>query len=141
VLVFELPKTGPFDLTKVEYLVLYFNNLSPNSSASVMFDELRGLPELIEPGGLVNPILRVNGRDVVLPVSLNQGQAFTVAGPDGATLWPGGMAPGEKVAVDTDALRLAPGENRVELALPDGQTFPGDLQVLLYRLWPMEAVE
>lgn len=141
VLVFELPKTGPFDLTKVEYLVLYFNNLSPNSSASVMFDELRGLPELTEPGGLVNPILRVNGRDVVLPVSLNQGQAFTVAGPDGATLWPGGMAPGEKVAVDTDALRLAPGENRVELALPDGQTFPGDLQVLLYRLWPMEAVE
>ena len=49
------------------------------------------------------------------------------------------MEPGRPVAVPPDALTLPPGENRIVLSWGGQATFPGNLTVLLYRLWPMES--
>jgi hypothetical protein len=47
------------------------------------------------------------------------------------------MKPGQDLEVATAALRLEPGENTVAFSHNAGE-FPGDVSVLLYRLWPME---
>jgi hypothetical protein len=87
---------------------------------------------------LGQPIITVNGQAVIFPVSMTGGQALTAGGPDGVMRWPGGMAPGQKVAVSTALLRLKPDENTVTFSTTTPEAFPGGVRVLLYRIWPME---
>jgi len=133
---FPLP-AGGFDWSKVSYLLLYFNNLAPGKSAEVTLDDLRVLPELREPPEAGHPVLTVNGRALPLP-AVPLGQALTHEGVGGVKLWPGGMAPAQPVKMPTTALRLLPGANQVALSWSDPAAFPGNLQVLMYRVWPME---
>lgn len=130
-----LPAAEQFDRTRVEYLLLYFNNVPAKAAVRVMADDLKALPALSEPAPLGGLALRIGDRAVALPVELGRGQALTCEGPGGQTLWPGGMQPGVRFDLPAELL-LSPGENRVELTAPE--PFPGDLTVLLYRLWAME---
>lgn len=126
-----------FDASRVEYLLFYFNNIPPRRSVSILIDEVRALPDL-NPGerGVRNPVVVVNGERTVFPVTLEAGQALTCSGPDGAMFWPVGMEPGEPLDVDITHLRLQPGENTI--SIESAGAFPGDVNVLLYRMWPME---
>jgi hypothetical protein len=82
-------------------------------------------------------VLSVNGQRAVFPVEVKPGQAVTSEGPGGAKFWPGGMQPGQALDVPTQGLQLRPGENMVTFSHA-GEAFPGDVRVLLYRLWPLE---
>ena len=134
---FALPTEG-FDASQVEYLLLYFNDIPTRASVQVRFDDLRALTGLAAESTLQDPVLGVNGRRVAFPVELQPGQALTSEGPGGVTFWPGGMAPGRELDVETGALQLRPGENTIEFSCGSPEGFPGDVALLLYRMWPME---
>jgi len=125
-----------FDASQVEYLLFYFNNIPRKQAVSVLIDEVRALPDL-NPGvrGVRSPAIVVNGERTVFPVTLEAGQALTCSGPDGAMFWPVGMEPGQPVDVDVLRLRLQPGENTV--SVESEGAFPGDVNVLLYRMAPL----
>ncbi len=134
---FDLPQSG-FDASRVEYLLFYFNNIPEKMKVEVRFDDVKLLKALQPPGAIGRPVLEINGRAVEFPVELSAKQAITVAGPDGVKLWPGGMAASKSLKLQPDAFRLKPGENKVTFTTSQPKTYPGDVQVLLYRLWPME---
>jgi hypothetical protein len=68
---------------------------------------------------------------------LKSGQALTSEGPGGVKFWPGGMQAGQPVDVSTEALMLQPGENRITFSAEEGGAYPGDANLLLYRLGPL----
>ena len=99
--------------------------------------------ELVRPGPAQGgepgqPLLRINGVDVPLAVSFTAGEALGYEGEGGVRLWPGGMAPAQAVATPAGAFTLPPGANRIELGWSDAPQFPGNLSVVLYRVWPLE---
>lgn len=134
---FPLPTTG-FDWSRVEYALFYFNNMLPGSTTEVRIGPLKLLPKLSPPPEQGQPVLEVNGQRVPLPVSLKLGQALTHEGMGEVKLWPGGMALAQPVKVATQTLQLKPGANEVKVLWSDPAQFPGNLQVLLYRVWPLE---
>jgi hypothetical protein len=86
------------------------------------------------------PTITINGQTALFTVSMAGGQALTSEGQSGGViLWPGGMAPGQKIAAPTVPLKLKPGENTVMFSTTTPDTFQGNVRVLLYRIWPMEA--
>jgi hypothetical protein len=97
--------------------------------------------ELVRPGAAPGeagqPLLRINGAEVPLPVTFTTGEALSWEGEGEVKLWPRGMAPAQAVAVPEGAFTLRPGANRVELAWSDAP-LPGPVSVVLYRLWPLE---
>lgn len=133
---FPLPETG-FDWSKVAYLLFYFNGLPPHKSVDVTLDDLKLVPALHEPPETGSPLLTVNGRTIRLP-QLPLGQAITHEGVGGIKVWPGGMKPPSTVKMPVTALQLQPGDNTVTVGWSDPATFPGNLQVLVYRVWEME---
>jgi len=134
---FALPTEG-FDASQVEYLLFYFNGIPRQASVQVRFDDVKALTSLAAEPTLESPVLTVNGQPVIFPAEVKPGQALTSEGPGGVSFWPGGMQPGLPLNVQTEALQLRPGDNTVELSCDSVQGFPGDVAVLLYRLWPME---
>ncbi|MGD9498460.1 MAG: hypothetical protein AB7Y46_19355 [Armatimonadota bacterium] len=124
-----------FDASGVEYLLFYFNNIPARQAVSILIDEVRALPDLSAGASLQRPALVVNGIRTQFPVTLEAGQALTTNPAEGTMLWPVGMQAGQPVQADLSALRLQPGENTVVLEA-DGQ-FPGDVSVLVYRMWEL----
>ncbi len=132
---FALQGSG-FDASQVEYLVFCLNRIPRGASVRVVLDDMRAIPETSGAMNLLNPALVLNGRRIELPLTLEPGQAVTCDGPDGAVFWPPGMEPGEPLDLDVAALRLQPGENTV--VLESEGDFPGDVHVILHRMWPVE---
>ncbi len=133
---FALDESGDFDASRVQYMIFCLNNISRGATVQVALDDVRAIPDTSGIMNLVNPALVVNGERIEFPVTLEPGQAVSYDGPDGATFWPIGMDPGEAIDVNEDGFALTPGENTVTLQC-DGN-FPGDVHVILHRMWPME---
>ena len=136
--VFPTAGFGAFDWSNVEYLLFYFNNVSPNTSVQVKLDDVRALPALSAKGEIEQLGLTINGKEVVFPKVPEPGQAITCEGPAGHTFWPGGMTKGQRLELPDRAFELRRGKNTITMTATPAETFPGDLQVLLYRMWPME---
>lgn len=136
--VFPTAGFGAFDWSKVEYLLLYFNNVSPNASVQVKLDDIRALPALGAKGEIAQLGLVINGKEVIFPRVPEPGQAITCEGPAGNTFWPGGMTKGQPMDLEARPFELRRGKNTITLTATPAEAFPGDVQVLLYRMWPME---
>lgn len=136
--VFRKAEAAGFDWSKAEYLVARIEGMAGGVSVRLGLDDVRALPELHPMPALAQPTVQVNGASVQFPVRLQSGQALTSAGPGGVEFWPGGMQAGRAVNVSTEVLLLEPGENRVTFTADTSAGYPGDVNVLLYRLWPME---
>lgn len=129
---------GDFDWSQVEYFLVYFNGLPSNEPCRVVLDGLRMLPA-VTPGDLPgSPVVIVNGQRFDFGVTLQVGEAVTHEGVGEAMLWPRGMAPGRPLSVAGLPVVLPPGENHVTLDWNPKNAFPSAIDVLLYRLWPME---
>ena len=98
---------------------------------------MRLVPELHEPPEAGHPVLTVNGRAVALP-DLRLGQAISHEGVGGIKHWPGGFKQAEVAKTPVTELLLQPGANKVTLTWSNPATFPGSVNVLLYRVWEME---
>lgn len=136
--VFRTSEAAGFDWSKTERLLVWLQGLAGGTSFQVRLDDLRGLPGLHPAPLLVQPAVQVNGQTVTLPVRLDSMQALTAAGPDGIRFWPGGMQPSQAVEASASVLMLQPGENRITFSADTMAAYPGDINVLLYRMWPME---
>ena len=137
--VFRTADVPGFDWSKTDYLLLWLQGMAGNTSVQVRLDDLRALPELHPAPPLAQPVVQINGQTVRFPLRLQSGQALTGNGLEGTRFWPGGMQPGEPVAVPTAALMLQPGENRVTVTADTAAGYPGDVNVLFYRLWPLSS--
>lgn len=133
---FPLPG-GAFDWSKVDYLLLYFNNIPTGKSVDVTIDDIKLVPELRDPAETGKPTLTVNGRNIPLP-DLRAGQAISHEGVGDIKHWPGGFRQATVTKAPATGLRLQPGENKVTLGWTDAAGFPGNVQMLVYRVWEME---
>ncbi|MEN6305202.1 MAG: carbohydrate binding domain-containing protein [Armatimonadia bacterium] len=134
---YPLPADGAFDWTKVDYLLLYFNNIPAKQTVEVKIDDIRLLPELRKPAEVGKLILEVNGQKTLFPLDLKPGLAMANEGLGGTKLWSGGLRPAE-VVKGPATFALPPGETKITLSWDDPAAYPGNLQVLFYRVWPME---
>jgi hypothetical protein len=135
--VFPLAGMRGFERGKTDYLLLWLQGLAGQRSVRAGLGGLRALPRLHAAPPLLRPTVIVNGRRLTLPLRMECGQALTSEGPGGVRFWPGGMQPGQTLETATTALTLAPGENRVEFTADAAEGYPGDVNVLLYRLYPL----
>ncbi|MCD6361963.1 MAG: carbohydrate binding domain-containing protein [Armatimonadetes bacterium] len=133
---FAFPADAKFDRSQVEYLLFYFNSLPRGEKVQVRLAGVRALPDMSGGDTLEQPALVVNGRRTVFPVTLQPGEAVTCDGPDGARFWRPGMEPGQALNVFGPVLQ--PGGNTVTLEVADPARFPGNVNVILYRMWPIE---
>ena len=134
---YPLPADGAFDWTKVDYLLLYFNNIPAKQTVEVKIDDIRLLPELRKPAEVGKLVLEVNGQKTLFPLDLKPGLAMANEGLGGTKLWSGGLRPAE-VVKGPATFTLPPGENKITVSWDDPAAYPGNLQVLFYRVWPME---
>ncbi len=135
--VFRTADAPAFDWSKTEYLTLRLEGMAGGSTVQVRLDDLRALPELHPAPPLVCPTVQINGKRIAFPRQLQAGQALTGSGLEEARFWPGGMKPGEPVPVPIDTLVLQPGKNRVTVTADTAAGYPGDVNVLFYRLSPL----
>ena len=136
--VFPTAGFGNFDWSKVEYMLFYFNGIPANASVEVKLDDIRALPTLLSAPEMGKLGLSINGKEVTFPNVLEPGQAITCEGPAGNTFWPGGMVKGQSLQLPDRPFQLRRGKNRITLTSTPPEGFAGDVQVLLYRMWPME---
>jgi len=135
--VFPTGEIHNLDWSKISFLLLRLQGLAGRTSVQVGLGELRALGRLHPAPSLVRPAVTLNGHRVAFPVRLQCGQALTSEGPGGVRFWPGGMQPGQPLDVDTTTLMLAPGDNQITFTADAAEGFPGDVNVLLYRLGPL----
>jgi len=74
---FELGAGAGLDLSKIEYIIVYFNNLPGGRTVTCHVDDLRALRES---GSLRNPVLTVAGKSVTFPASLAVGDRLVTRG-------------------------------------------------------------
>jgi hypothetical protein len=135
--VFRMSESAGFDWSQTDHLVLWLQNIAANVTAQVRLDDLRAIPKVHPAPVLALPALEVNGKTVEFPIRLESGQALASEGPAGLRFFPGGMQPSQPIDVSTAVMMLQPGENRVIFTADTTGGYPGDVNVLLYRLGPM----
>jgi hypothetical protein len=136
--VFPMADAPQFDWSSVDYLLLYFNSVPAQAAVQVRFDDLRALPALLPMRPLRLPSFTVGEARATYDVTLQPRQGLTDEGPGGARFWPGNMQPSTAVTVSGGTLELQPGANTVTFSCDRAADFPAGVQVLLYRLWPLE---
>jgi len=135
---FKLPVSADFDWSQVEFFLVYFNGIPAGSQVRVVLDGLKLLPALNPTNLPGSAVLMVNGQRVDFRATLQPAEAITHEGVGEAMLWPRGMAPGKRLDVAGLPAKLQPGENRITLDWNPTNAFPAAVDVLLYRLWPLE---
>lgn len=121
---FELGAGAQIDLTRIEYLILYYNGIPAGKTVTCYVDDLRALGE---PGAIRHPTLALAGRKVVFPVSLSAGERLVYQGPRDGLLYAREGTLKQHVQPIGGLPPLQPGRNRIVFGLGAGS--PGDFQV------------
>jgi len=121
---FVLGEGAKIDLSKVEYAILYYNNLPGGKTVACLVDDIRALRE---PAALRKPSLAVGSRKVVFPVSLAAGERLVYQGTGDCRLYARDGTLKATRRPTGGPLTLAPGSNRVVFGLAG--TGGGDFQV------------
>jgi hypothetical protein len=135
--VFPTGTAHNLDWSKTDLVLFRLQGLAARTAVRVGLRDFRALRTLHPAPPLVRPVVTLNGRPVFFPVRLEGGQAVTSQGPGGVRFWPGGMQPGQPLDVAATALMLAPGDNQITFTADTAAGYPGDVNVLLYRLGPL----
>ena len=120
------------DLSKIEYLIIYYNGIPEKTRVSCIFDDFRGVRNL----AVLPPLrLRIGDHAVVFPVSLKQGQALKfrgaaarVIGPKGETL--------SRVVPEGGPWQLRTGRNNVRLEFVGKAPKAMKLRLSLVKIYP-----
>ena len=129
--------SGTLDWSKIVTLRFSVHSLRSGMSVQLGLDDLRALPEIHEAGPVLSPRLQVNSQSLALAKDLARGQGITADTLDGLQLWTGDMKPGQTLGGDPGKLVLQPGDNRVTFTAGAKESYPGDVTVLVSRLWPV----
>ena len=95
-------------------------------------------PGLKPMGELTGLALTVNGTRIALPGKIGPRESLSTDGLGTCTVWPGGLAPGRKLAAPQTACRLKPGLSKLTLSCDVGAGHYPDVNIRLIRLWPLE---
>ena len=136
--VLRLADRPDFDWGKVEYLIVYFNDIPADTTVSMGFDDVRAFRRLRPPPALVRPTLTVNDQQVSLPVTLEPGHALTLDDQGRAAVWPLGPGKPQPIKGRYAPLSLQPGENGVTLSCDAAKGAQRDVTVRLAPVGPME---
>jgi hypothetical protein len=126
------------DWSKIAALQFWVQSLRVGMSAQVGLDDLRALPEVHTAGPLVAPTIEVNGRRLPLAKILTSGQGLSADNFEGVQMWTGGMQPGQRLEGDPAKFVLQPGENRITFTADAAVAYPGDVTVIVSRLWHLK---
>ena len=74
---FPLGEGGQIDLSKVEYLIVFFNGLPPGKTVTCYLDQIQAGRDT---GGVHRPAFEINGQPLVFPVTLTTGERLTYGG-------------------------------------------------------------
>jgi len=135
---FVIPRSSPFNWNEVDRIIFLYWHIPAKKTVSARLDGLRAIPKLSKAPILSHPTLTVNDKQVRIPVDLDPGKWLTTDGLGGCTLWPGGMAPGQKVAAPDATFTLNPGGNSLKFSCDNPGDFLGDVTVRVIRLLPLE---
>ena len=102
------------DLSKVEYLIIYYNAIPPGKTVVCCIDDIRALRD---PLVLASPVLTVAGRKLVFPVSLGKGDRLLYRQGKDCLVFPGAGGPPREVVPQGTAPTLRPGLNRLRIRL------------------------
>lgn len=110
----EFPLIGTAaDLSKIEYLIIYYNAIPTGTTVTCCVDDVRGIRKALV---LTNPSITVNGQKVVFPVSLAAGDRLTY-GPEGCRLVSAGSKESKEVKPDGPFPALHSGRNAMQVGL------------------------
>lgn len=105
------------DLSKIEYIIIYFNAIPGGQTVTCYMDDLRALPPAPP---IATPTLACGGARTVLPVTLGEGDRLVYRGPQDCRLYRRGSATPEAVRPEGATIRLRPGPNEVSLSFAEG---------------------
>lgn len=132
----QFPLAGAgLDLSKIEYLILYYNNLPAGRRVTCYIDDIRGLRDS---SVLRHPWLSVEGRRVRFPVTLSPGERLEVAG-RACRVYAADGSLREEVKLKEALPRLKPGPNRVAFDADAGKTHAYQVRVQLAKVYPQAA--
>jgi hypothetical protein len=129
----QFPLAGAgLDLSKIEYLILYYNNLPAGKRVTCYIDDIRGLRD---PSGLRRPWLSVGGKRVLFPVTLSPGERLEAAGRT-CRVYAADGSLREEVKLKGALPRLKPGPNRIAFDADAGKAHAYQVRVRLTKLYP-----
>ena len=111
---FPLGSAARLDLTRVEYLIVYYNAIPAGCTVTCHVDAVRGVRRV---GTVRNPAVVVNGKQVVFPTALAVGDRLVYRGEGDAAVYGRGGAPARPVRPQGSPPALRPGRNVVALDL------------------------
>ena len=111
--IFPLDDAGGLDRAQVRGLALALKEIPAKARVTCMLGGVKALPGVVAPE-LSGMELLVNGERIAFPGKLEAGESLTTDGSGKGRVWPGGMGASREIAVPGSALKLKPGENRVE---------------------------
>ncbi len=100
------------DLSKIEYLIIYFNGIPGGQTVTCHVDDVRALPAL---EGVKRPALTIGGREIVFPVEMAAGDRLVLDGAGNCALHRGRGS--ETVVPEGKWPKLKAGPNAVKFAL------------------------
>ncbi|NOZ21637.1 MAG: hypothetical protein GXP25_11195 [Planctomycetes bacterium] len=110
----EFPLAGAkADLSKIEYLIIYYNAIPAGATVTCRVDDVRGIRKTL---ALTSPSITVNGRKLVFPVSLTSGDRLVYSG-GACKLFPAGSNEAKVVTPEGPAPTLHPGPNPIQIGL------------------------
>jgi len=121
---FELAGAKP-DLSKTEYVILYYNGIPSGQTVDCVVDDIRGLRRAQR---LATPTLSVNGRRTVFPVAMSDSSRLVFRSMQDCTLHPR-TGPPSAVCPTGVAPMLSAGRNRVGLEF--GPSSPREARVVV----------
>ena len=112
------------DLSKIEYLLIYYNGIPAAETVTCYVDDVRVLRD-VHP--LKNPSISIGRDRIVFPVTMQAGDRLTLRGTRGCQLWRKAAAAPQPIRPTGMLPKLAPGLHTLTLGLAAGS--PPDFRV------------
>ena len=127
----DLLESG-INLSAVEYILLFYNNIPAGTRVACRFDELRALGDV---AGIPAPAVTVNGQTISFPVDLGLSQSLSWSGGETAQVLDGHGQEITQVRIVGALPRLQPGLNEVGFSFPATAPLEARAKVRLVKVY------
>jgi hypothetical protein len=132
---FERPTSPGFDWKAVEYLVIRVTRIPRETATAVSLGPVKAMTWVSGSFRLRGLSITAAGKTFAIKAPLGPGRALTIDALGRATMWPGGMAPGERLSIEGLPITIPTGRHLVRLNVADPEAWPGDLLLRVSRQW------
>ncbi|OGV69143.1 MAG: hypothetical protein A3K19_15545 [Lentisphaerae bacterium RIFOXYB12_FULL_65_16] len=112
---FPLPNAA-LDTAKVEYLIIFYNNIPAGKTVRCCLDDIRGLRDAAR---ILNPSVSIAEQKLVFPVALGAGDRLLFRQGKDCKLFAVGSKEPKDVILDGTPPMLRPGPNHIQIGLAD----------------------